>query len=128
MQNRPDFLCVVKVQNKVHFCTSKDQSKTILRPLLLLVVFSACGGKPTGIIMQFFQPAFPFNGLGHLGKGWIVRGTTTQRLPYLANGLFYPSWNRLYRFTTYRQQCGRLPGTDLASVLNGYSTNENRVK
>ncbi len=33
--------------------------------------------------------------LGHLGKGWIVRAL-------LGNGLFYPSWNRLYRFTAYR--------------------------
>ena len=30
-------------------------------------------------------------GLGHLGKVWIVRGTTTGRWPYWANGLFYPS-------------------------------------
>ncbi len=37
----------------------------------------------------------------HLGKGWIVRGTTTRRLPYWANGLFYPIWNRLYQFTAY---------------------------
>ncbi len=40
-------------------------------------------------------------GLGHLGKKWIVCGTTTRRLPYWANALFYPSWNRLYRFTAY---------------------------
>ena len=26
-------------------------------------------------------------------KGWTVRGTTT-RLPYWADRLFYPSWNR----------------------------------
>ena len=45
----------------------------------------------------------------HLGKGWIVHGTTTRRLPYWANWLFHPSWNRLYRFAA----CGRLPGTDL---------------
>ncbi len=31
--------------------------------------------------------------LGHLGKGWIVRGTTTRILPYWATRLFYPSWN-----------------------------------
>ena len=37
--------------------------------------------------------------LGHLGKGWIVRDTTARRLPHWANGLFYPSWNRLDRFT-----------------------------
>ena len=50
--------------------------------------------------------------LSHLGKGWIVRGTTTKTLLYWANGLFYPGWNMLYRFTAYRQQCGRLPVTD----------------
>ena len=38
-------------------------------------------------------------GLGCLGKGCIVRGITTRRLTYWDNGLFYPSWNRLYRFT-----------------------------
>ena len=38
-------------------------------------------------------------GLEHLG--WIV-DDTTRRLPYWANGLFYPSWNRSYRFTAYR--------------------------
>ena len=27
------------------------------------------------------------------GKGWIVRSTTTRRLLYWANGLFYPNWN-----------------------------------
>ena len=40
-------------------------------------------------------------GLGHLGKEWIVRGTT-RRLLYLADGLFYPSWNRSYRLKAYR--------------------------
>ena len=34
------------------------------------------------------------DGLGHLLKGWIVRGTTSRRLPYWAKGLFYPSWNK----------------------------------
>ncbi len=38
-------------------------------------------------------------GLWHLGKGWIVRGTTTRRLPYGANGLFYPvDSNNVYLF------------------------------
>ena len=48
-------------------------------------------------------------GLWHLGKGWIV----TFLLPYWANWLFYANWNRLYRFTVYRQQCCRLLSTDL---------------
>ena len=34
-------------------------------------------------------------GLGHLGKGWIVRGTSFRRLPCWAHGLLYPSWNRV---------------------------------
>ena len=29
-------------------------------------------------------------GLEHLGRGWIVRGTTARRLAYWDNGLFYP--------------------------------------
>ena len=39
--------------------------------------------------------------LWHLGNGWHLG--------------FYPSWNRLYRFTAHRWQCGRLPSTDLTS-------------
>ncbi len=48
-----------------------------------------------------FDSLLSRDGLGHLGKGWIVRGTTTRILPYRAHGLFYPSWNRLYRITAY---------------------------
>ena len=29
-------------------------------------------------------------GLWHLGNGWIVRGTTTRRLPYWATGSLLP--------------------------------------
>ena len=47
--------------------------------------------------MSVLTACFPRAGLLHLGKGWIVRDTTTKRLSYWANGLFYPSWNRLYR-------------------------------
>ncbi len=43
-----------------------------------------------------FDSLFSRAGLGHVGKGCIVRGTTTRRLHYWANGLFYPSWNRFY--------------------------------
>ncbi len=31
-------------------------------------------------------------GFGHLRKEWIACCTTTRRLPYWVNGLFYPSW------------------------------------
>ena len=40
----------------------------------LLVVFSACGEIHTVYVLI---------GLGHLGKGWIVRGTTTTQTPAL---------------------------------------------
>ena len=40
--------------------------------------------------MSALTPYFSHAGLGHLGKGWIVRVTTTWRLPYRAKGLFYP--------------------------------------
>ena len=35
-----------------------------------------------------FDSLLSRDGLGHLvlGKGWVVRGTTTRRLPYWANG------------------------------------------
>ena len=75
---------------------------------LLLVVFSACGGIHTGIEMLSRA------GFGHLGKGWIVRGTTARRLSYWANGLFYSSWNISHPFTASR--C-RLPGADLTWCL-----------
>ncbi len=54
------------------------------------------------VYVSSFDSLLSRAGLGHLGKGWIVRDTTTRRLPFWANGLFYPSWNRLYRFTAYR--------------------------
>ncbi len=54
---------------------------------LLLTVFSACGGIRTGSSKPPVLTAyFPV-----LAYGWIVRGTTTRRVPYWANGLFYPS-------------------------------------
>ncbi len=42
-------------------------------------------------------------GFGHLGKGWIVRGTTTRRL-------LLGQLGSSYRFTAYRLP---LPSTDL---------------
>ncbi len=60
-------------------------------------------------------------GSEHLGKGWIVRGTTTRRQPYWANRLVYPSWNRLYRFIANQQQCCRLPSTDLTICQYAYT-------
>ncbi len=48
---------------------------------------------------QFWQPTFPC----WLRASWErVDFSWHHHMPYWANGLFYPSWNRLYRFTTYR--------------------------
>ena len=58
--------------------------------IFLLFAISACGGLRTGICVPVLTAY----------NGWTARGTTT-RLPYWANGLFYPGWNRLYRFTAY---------------------------
>ncbi len=48
---------------------------------VLLFAFSACGGLRTGTSASF-DSLLSRAGLGHLGKGWIVRDTTTRRLPY----------------------------------------------
>ena len=62
----------------------------------LLLVFSACGGIRTGMTMPVLTAY-----LGHLGKGWNVCGTTTNRLPNWASGLFYPSWSSSYFVPIY---------------------------
>ncbi len=82
---------------------------------VLFAVFSACCGIRTGSKLPVlrFDSLLSRAGLWHLGKGWIVRGTTTIRLPDWANGLFYPIWNRSYGYKAFRYQCGRLPSTDL---------------
>ena len=67
----------------------------------LLSAFSACGGLRTGTSASF-DSLLSHAGLGHLGKGWIVRDTTTRRLPYLTDGLVYPCWN----ICTYLQLVG----------------------
>ena len=66
----------------------------------ILSVFSACCEIRTDLKVSF-NSLLSRVGLGHLGKGWIYRGTTPRRLPYWANGFFYPSWNRLCRCTAY---------------------------
>ncbi len=87
-----------------HFATYAQNTPQ----LRLLVTFSACGGIRTGSSMPVLTAYFP----AILGKGvgcsW-------------ANWLFYPSWNRLYRFTAYRQQRGRLPSTELTLRYVCYS-------
>ena len=50
-------------------------------------------------------------GLGHFGKEWIVRGTT-----YWDNGLFYPNWNRLCRFTAVWLTARHWPDPTLQST------------
>ncbi len=39
---------------------------------------------------------FPVLAYGILGKGGLFAEPIHRRLPYWANGLFYPSWNRLF--------------------------------
>ena len=51
----------------------------------IVLAFSACGGIRSGFTMPLPTAYFPF-GLGHLGKGWIIRGTTTRRLPWGGKG------------------------------------------
>ena len=53
---------------------------------LLFFVFSAYGGKRAGSKLSALTAYFPVLAKGILGKGLIVRGTTTRRLPYWANG------------------------------------------
>ena len=48
----------------------------VRRSKVLLFAFSACGGLRTGTSRW----------CGYLGKGWIVRDTTTRRLPHFATG------------------------------------------
>ncbi len=80
----------------------------------LLVMFSADGGIRTGSKLPVLTAMLLHAGLGQLGKGCFVRGTTTRRLPYWANG------HRLCRFIAYRLQCGRLPSTDLTRLYADY--------
>ena len=77
---------------------SPRSAHQLLASLSALVAFSACGGLRTDKSLT----AYLASCLWHLGKGRIVRDTTTRRLTYRINGLFYPSWNRLYRITAYR--------------------------
>ncbi len=49
---------------------------------LLVVSFAFGGTHALEQVCQFRQPTLP--GLGYLGKGWIVCGTNTLRLPYWA--------------------------------------------
>ena len=71
-------------------------------------MFSACGGIRTGgKLLPVLTAYFPRAGSGDLREGWIVRCTTPRRR------LFYPSWNRLYRFIAFWKQCCGLPSTDL---------------
>ena len=70
--------------------------------MLLWVVFSACGRIRT---------TFPC----WLMASWKRVGCSCHhhQKSALLGWLFYPSWNRSYLVTSYRQQCGRLPSTDL---------------
>ncbi len=56
--------------------------------MLLLVVFSACGRIHTVRVCQFWQPTFPSNGLGHLGKGWIVVAPPLLSVLFIMNTFY----------------------------------------
>ena len=71
-------------------------------PTLLLVVFSAYGRS-----IQLWQPTFPRAGLGHLGKGCIVRDTTTTRL----TSLFYPRCNNVYKSLCFAKLGSKMRGS-----------------
>ncbi len=76
--------------------------------MLFMYWLCACGGIQNTISDSLFST----KNLGHLGKGWIVRGVTGRRLDVTgAKLLFYPSWNILMCKLCVKQ-CGRLPGTD----------------
>ena len=48
-----------------------------------------------GLLITSFDSLLSRAGLEHLGKGWTVRGTTTRRVPYLAQkGSSTQNWNR----------------------------------
>ena len=66
---------------------SKWQKHFVSTFFILLLAFSACGGLRTSLLFR--------TGYGHLGKGWIGRGTTTRKLPYWGNGLFYIGFTKL---------------------------------
>ena len=56
---------------------------------------------------EYAQPTLPY----WLRASWeIVCGTATSRLPYRTDKL-----EQIVQSYTYREQCGRLPGTDLTS-------------
>ena len=78
---------------KVKFLRHKAFAKTYS----LMACYSSISPPPAeyvlALLCQFDSP-LSHDGLGYLLKKWIVRDTTTRRLPYWANGLVYPSWNR----------------------------------
>ncbi len=84
----------------LHFSWEEEGRFSRTPPLyyMLLVVFSACGGIRTSSKLPVLTAYFlAFYLLGHLGKGWIVRGTTIRILLCWDIELFYPVWNRLYK-------------------------------
>ncbi len=68
--------------NKVHFGIFKACSNGAGSPP------PAANYALAALTYASFGSLLSRSGLGHLGKGWIVRGIT-GRVPYWANGLFY---------------------------------------
>ncbi len=82
---------------------AKGTSQFLIHPLVLIIRGLRLRRIPHWQECPSFDSLLSLEmakGLGHPGKGWIVCDTTT-RLPYL-KGLFYPCWDRFYRFTAYR--------------------------
>ena len=121
----------------VYFCLVHDRqlkqgahswNLQILRHCVGLLLFNASKVVVGRVLRLWRNPHWQQNasfdsllsraGLGHLGKGWIVRDTTTIRLPYWVNGLFYTSWNRCTDLQLISSSCGRLPSTDLTHVAS----------
>ena len=63
----------------------------------MLFVFSACGGSKLPGLTAYFSVLAK----GIMGKGGLFVAPPLQDC-LTANGLFYPSWNRLYLFIAYR--------------------------
>ena len=92
-------------------------SHSLLVFFLLLTVFSACGGIRTGNKLPLFNSLLSRAGVGHLGNGWIVRGTTTRRLPYwpLTGSSTQPG--TVGSELQLIGKSGRLPDTDLTILF-----------
>ncbi len=87
---------ILQETNKNHFL------KELMSVVVLLVVFSACGGIRTGINLPVLTAYFPVLAEGILGKGGLF---VTPPLEDCLNGLFYPNWNDLQHIDSSVADC-----------------------